>query len=136
MSDGASDTTGSENQAKGANPQSEDAVCRNCGAPLAGEYCHECGTRRSCELKLRDLGGRFLRSVLDVDDYRAGLRRLFINGLNSPGTLARQYVKGKRKRTVNPASGALSRRYKRSEGDLPLFLTLCGSVTVVWTSPG
>jgi hypothetical protein len=40
--------------------------------------------------------------VLDVDDYRAGLRRLFINGLNSPGTLARQYVKGTRERTVNP----------------------------------
>ena len=110
MSDGAPSTSDSQNQADESNPQSEAQsdpqseapVCRNCGASLGGEYCHECGTRRSHELRLRDLGGRFLRSVLDVDDYGAGLRQLFINGLKSPDTLARQYVEGTQERTVNP----------------------------------
>ncbi len=78
------------------------ATCQNCGTPLAGEYCHRCGQRDLPQLRIRDLGRHFLETVLDVDDLGAGLRRTLIEGLRSPGALARQYVDGKRKEFVSP----------------------------------
>lgn len=112
MSDGVTSTSGPDLQADNkaaehdaceeANPEAENAVCQNCGTPLAGGYCHSCGQRHLPQLRLRDLGRRFLETVLDIDDLGAGLRRTFLGGIRSPGGLARQYVDGKRKRIVNP----------------------------------
>lgn len=97
------ETTTSEDQVPtDQSPRAAGAACQNCGTPLAGEYCHNCGQRHLPQLRLRDLGRRFLETVLDIDGLGIGLRRTLLGGVRSPGGLARQYVDGKRKRIVSP----------------------------------
>lgn len=79
-------------------------TCRNCGAPLAGRYCHDCGQRRLPRLRLRDLGRLFLRAIFELENLSRGVWRTLVDGIRDPGALARRYVEGERQRTINPIS--------------------------------
>jgi hypothetical protein len=84
--------------------QATGTTCRNCGAPLAGRYCHECGQRRLPRLRLRDLGRRFLRAILEIENLGTGVWRTLADGARDPGVLARTYIAGKRQQVINPIS--------------------------------
>jgi hypothetical protein len=84
--------------------QATGTTCRNCGAPLAGRYCHNCGQRRLPRLRLRDLGRLFLRSIFELENLGRGVWRTLADGIRDPGALARRYVEGERQQTINPIS--------------------------------
>jgi hypothetical protein len=84
--------------------QATGATCRNCGAPLAGRYCHDCGQRRLPRLRLRDLGRRFLRTILEIENLGGGVWRTLADGARDPGALARKYIEGERQQVINPVS--------------------------------
>ncbi len=74
-------------------------VCRNCGAPLTTPFCSECGQKRAQRVGGRQIGEELWNKFkpLDADVLvAAGLL------LRRPGTVAREYVFGARKRYVNP----------------------------------
>jgi len=76
-----------------------ESACLNCGAPLAGHYCSECGQAAH----LHRTFGAFLHDVahgvlhLDGKVWRT-LPRLALN----PGRLTRDYIDGHRARYVSP----------------------------------
>jgi hypothetical protein len=76
------------------------ASCDNCGAPLHGRFCAQCG-QESLPLNppLRDLVREAVQELLDVDGriFRT-VRRLFV----SPGYLTREYFEGRRIPWVPP----------------------------------
>jgi hypothetical protein len=78
------------------------ASCANCGATLAGQFCHECGEKRPDE---RDLSvRRFLYSsaqeIVDLEHSKffQTLRHL----LFSPGHLTNEYLGGRKTRYYTP----------------------------------
>jgi hypothetical protein len=78
-------------------------TCTNCGATLAGEFCHVCGQKRFVESDRRfsHLIRQFLASATDLDGrvWRT-LRAL----LFQPGLLSREYFDGRRARWISPVS--------------------------------
>lgn len=75
------------------------AQCRNCSAPLAGPYCHECGQKEADLARpFVSLAGDLLRETFDLDGraWRT-VRALFLN----PGLLTTEFLAGKR-RTYTP----------------------------------
>ena len=79
----------------------DGAECRNCGAPVAGPYCAQCGQETSIALPtarvfLKDAAGRYV--ALDGRLWRT------LSGLVArPGHLTREYLLGRRRRYVRPA---------------------------------
>lgn len=74
--------------------------CANCGAPIEGTYCANCGQETSLELPtasafLREAAGRYV--ALDGRLLRT-LAALFFR----PGFLTREYLAGRRRRYVRP----------------------------------
>lgn len=84
--------------------QATGTTCRNCGTPLVGRYCHDCGQRHLPRLRLRDLGRLFLRAILELENLGRGVWRTLADGIRDPGALARRYVEGERQQTINPIS--------------------------------
>jgi hypothetical protein len=78
-------------------------ACRNCGATLAGTYCHQCGQKRltSGDRGLGHLLGEAFHQVTDVDGRLLRSLRLL---LFSPGTLSREYLDDRRARYSSPIS--------------------------------
>ncbi|MCS3678876.1 hypothetical protein GGP72_002686 [Salinibacter ruber] len=76
--------------------------CQNCGAPLVGEYCHQCGQRHVPDLRVLYLVRRFLESALDLEDLERGVGQTLRRAAQNPGRVARRYVDGERKEFVNP----------------------------------
>ncbi|MCS3631127.1 DUF3667 domain-containing protein [Salinibacter ruber] len=76
--------------------------CQNCGAPLVGEYCHQCGQRHVPELRVLYLVRRFLESALDLEDLERGVGQTLRRAAQNPGRVARRYVDGERREFVNP----------------------------------
>jgi hypothetical protein len=79
------------------------ASCSNCGATLAGEFCHACGQKRFVESDRRfgHLLHQFLASATDLDGrFWRTLRAL----LFQPGLLSREYFDGRRARWISPVS--------------------------------
>lgn len=74
-------------------------VCRNCGAPLATDYCGGCGQKAAKRLTLRDTGKEAWERLrfFELKNART-LQRLVLR----PGGVARDYVLGKRTRYLNP----------------------------------
>jgi hypothetical protein len=71
-----------------------DERCGNCGSPLAGDYCFECGQpRKSPIMSVGELVSDFLRDVLSLDS-RAWhtLRTLMLR----PGRMTIEYIAGRR----------------------------------------
>lgn len=73
--------------------------CLNCGAPLTGRYCAQCGQPAHLHRSLLHLLEEFVHSVLHFD--AKGWRTLPLL-IGRPGTLTRRYVDGQRVRYVSP----------------------------------
>ena len=86
----------------GASSLDRGAPCQNCGTPLVGEYCHQCGQRHVPNLRVPYLVGRFFESVLDLEDLERGIGQTFHHAARNPGQVARRYVDGERREFVNP----------------------------------
>jgi hypothetical protein len=77
-----------------------DARCRNCGAPLTGEFCAECGQQvRDLDLSLRAMLGDFFGSLFNFDSR---VWRTVSLLLTRPGALTARYLDGQRARFVPP----------------------------------
>jgi hypothetical protein len=79
-----------------------NARCTNCGAERTGAFCHVCGQRYRDERLtvrrvLQDLTTRFL-------DVESGFLHTVYRLTVAPGTVARDYVAGRRQRYVGPAT--------------------------------
>lgn len=78
-------------------------TCTNCGAVLAGAFCHVCGQKRFVETdrRLRHLLHQFVSSATDLDGriWRTVRALLF-----QPGLLTREYFAGRRARWISPVS--------------------------------
>jgi hypothetical protein len=81
----------------------EQAVCRNCGAILVGEFCHACAQKRFVESDRRfgHLLHQFIAGATDLDGrFWRTMRAL----LFQPGLLSREYFEGRRARWLSPVS--------------------------------
>ena len=76
----------------------EDA-CLNCGTPLAGAYCHDCGQQGEVHRSVLHLGGELVETVTHADSrFWRTLRRLALD----PARLSRDYIEGRRAREIPP----------------------------------
>ncbi len=81
-------------------PKDTPQACLNCGAPLAGQYCGQCGQRATSRLislfeLLRDAFG-------DLFELDSRLWRTLVPLLVRPGRLTREYLQGRRARYMPP----------------------------------
>jgi hypothetical protein len=74
--------------------------CLDCGAPLAGAYCSDCGQRaQDLDPSFRELVGEAWATFVDVDGRLLSSLRLL---LFRPGALTEEYLKGRRTRYLTP----------------------------------
>jgi hypothetical protein len=73
--------------------------CRNCGASLVTRYCGECGQEKARRFNLRAVGNEAWQNWrwFELDVVKAAWRLL-----SRPGTVAREYVLGTRRKHVHP----------------------------------
>lgn len=73
--------------------------CPNCGTPITGRFCANCGQHTAANRKLTHVIGEFLTGLwhLDTKTWRTVPMVMF-----RPGTLTRNYVYGKRARYLSP----------------------------------
>ncbi|OOG44405.1 hypothetical protein B0E52_08445 [Rhodanobacter sp. C06] len=78
----------------------EGLHCANCGTPLAGEYCHECGQSMHSVLKpMHHMAEETVETVLHIDSrILHTLPQLFLK----PGFLTLEYFAGRRVRYIAP----------------------------------
>ena len=78
----------------------EGMHCANCGTPLAGEYCHECGQSMHSVLKpMHHMAEETVETVLHIDSrILHTLPQLFLK----PGFLTLEYFAGRRVRYIAP----------------------------------
>jgi len=76
------------------------AACANCGAPLSGPFCAQCGQEvKPLDPPVRRFAAEFAQELFDVDGrVPRSLRRL----LFSPGFLTREHVEGRRIPWLSP----------------------------------
>ena len=84
-----------------AAPTAPASACRNCNAPVTGNYCAACGQETALKLPtarvfLREATGRYFS--LDGRMWRTLAALLF-----RPGFLTREYFAGRRRRYIRPA---------------------------------
>jgi hypothetical protein len=78
----------------------EQERCQNCGAPLAGPYCAECGQKGGGpELSVRKFFGSVLEDIVSLDSRVA---RTLIPLVTRPGEITARYLEGERIRYVPP----------------------------------
>lgn len=83
-----------------ARPAPRGEHCRNCGAELYGEFCYACGQPRVGWVRhLRELGGDFVDSVLNIDGR---FLRTLVTLLTRPGRMTVDYLSGARGRYSSP----------------------------------
>ena len=77
-----------------------DGECRNCGTPLVGRYCHQCGQRhRTAKPSIKMVAERMVDSVFEVDSrILRTVRLLFLR----PGALSSHYFAGRRADFIPP----------------------------------
>ncbi len=74
--------------------------CRNCGAPLRGEYCHHCGQREGRgDLRFIDAVGDVLGDAVTWDSR---FWRTLVPLVFRPGFLAAEFIAGRRARYMPP----------------------------------
>lgn len=78
----------------------DHAFCRNCGIPLQGQFCHDCGQKHlSHRLSTKMLFSQFTELLTEFDGRLwKTLRSLAAN----PGKVALQYIEGGRAQFLNP----------------------------------
>lgn len=74
--------------------------CANCGAPLAGPYCHVCG--QDSDAHKRSIGHLAFEAVEGLFEFDGRVWRTFPALFFRPGGLARDYIEGRIVRHVPP----------------------------------
>ncbi|MDW3192330.1 MAG: DUF3667 domain-containing protein [Cytophagales bacterium] len=82
-------------------PTSSPTHCLNCGTPVTGEFCHQCGqrTRDNSDRSVRRLLGEVLGNIFFLDN------RFFISVgylFRFPGRMTIEFLGGKRKKFISP----------------------------------
>jgi Protein of unknown function (DUF3667). len=84
-------------------PGKHGAACANCGTPLGGEYCAQCGERRlhPDEHTLRHIAGEWFEAFSHGEGrLLVSLRTLLLK----PGELTREYFRGRRMPYARPVA--------------------------------
>jgi hypothetical protein len=76
-----------------------EGACLNCGAPLAGKFCAQCGQNANAHRSLSHVAQEFLHGLFQFDTKAWRTLPMVIF---RPGTLTRNYVYGKRARYISP----------------------------------
>ncbi len=81
--------------------QPSEHACSNCGAPLSGRWCGQCGQKRIEEgdRRLGHLLGQFAHELFHIDGK---LPRTLGSLLFKPGKLSSAYLSGQRQRYISP----------------------------------
>jgi hypothetical protein len=82
-----------------ADGHTRETECLNCGAALAGPYCHECGQHAHVHRTLSAFFHDFLHGVLH---FEGKIWRTLPLLMWKPGKLTRAYIDGQRARFVSP----------------------------------
>lgn len=82
------------------NADAAEGDCLNCGTPLTGNYCIECG--QAAQLKPLSVWSLFRELVEDIWDVDSKAWRSLIPLMLRPGYLTNQYLAGRRARYVAP----------------------------------
>lgn len=78
----------------------EPATCLNCGAPLAGPYCHACGQKAaSLHVALHDFVHDATHEFLHLDGKIVRSVKLL---LTKPGLLTKEFLAGRRAQYITP----------------------------------
>jgi hypothetical protein len=80
-------------------PADPGKTCANCGTPLMGHYCHECGQQGHLHNRLGHLLHEFVEGIAHFDGR---LWRTLPLLAWRPGRLSRDWIEGKRARYVAP----------------------------------
>ena len=86
---------------EGADGHTHETNCLNCGAALAGPYCHECGQHAHVHRTLSAFFHDFLHGVLH---FEGKIWRTLPLLVWKPGELTRGYIDGQRARFVSPVA--------------------------------
>src|SRR5918995_2111331 len=81
------------------NGHTHEKNCLNCGAELAGDYCHACGQRAHVHLTLHAFWHDLLHGVLH---FEGKIWRTLPLLAWRPGELTRRYIDGERAKFVSP----------------------------------
>lgn len=84
---------------EGADGHTHEGACLNCGAPLAGPHCHQCGQRAHVHRTLSAFFHDLLHGVLHFEGKTWRTIPLLVW---KPGKLTREYIDGKRASYVSP----------------------------------
>ena len=82
-----------------ADGHTQETACLNCGAPLAGAYCHDCGQHAHIHRTLTAFVHDFLHGVLH---FEGKVWRTLPLLAWRPGELTRRYIDGQRASFVSP----------------------------------
>ena len=83
-----------------------EGICANCGAPLAGEYCSQCGQHKAdVRVSVGVLAHDFLTEHVGLDKK---IPRTLWRLVRLPGSLTTEYLAGRRVRYVPPLKLYLS----------------------------
>lgn len=83
----------------GEDGHTEESACLNCGVPLAGAFCHQCGQHAHVHRTLKAFFHDFLHGVLH---FEGKIWRTLPLLAWKPGELTRRYVDGQRASFVSP----------------------------------
>ena len=83
----------------GADGHTQEQVCLNCGAALAGDYCHACGQHAHVH---RTISAFFHDLMHGVLHFEGKIWRTLPLLVVRPGELTRRYIEGQRARFVSP----------------------------------
>lgn len=99
---GGTDPSPSQGPGPGDDPNKDAPVgeCQNCGTPLHGPYCSQCGQRAADSIVLVwQMINEGLETVVDLD---LRVFRTLPTFFFRPGRLTKAYLNGRRKRYVHP----------------------------------
>ena len=85
----------------GADGHTHEKNCLNCGAPLTGPYCANCGQKSHVHRSLRAFMGDFVAGVLN---FEGKFWRTVPMLAWCPGDLTRRYIAGERARFISPVA--------------------------------
>ena len=84
---------------EGTDGHTDETNCLNCGAQLAGPFCHECGQHAHVHRTLTAFFHDFLRGVLH---FEGKIWRTLPLLAWKPGDLTRRYIQGQRASFISP----------------------------------
>ncbi|MES2120364.1 MAG: DUF3667 domain-containing protein [Pseudomonadota bacterium] len=83
----------------GDDGRTHERKCLNCGAPLTGPYCAQCGQKSHVHRSLRAFMGDFIAGILN---FEGKFWRTLPMLAWRPGQLTRRYIDGERARFISP----------------------------------